>query len=199
MKAAIYSRVSTTHQTVENQLLELRAAAQRMGYSIVVELVDHGVSGGKGRHDRPAFNRLHQMIQRREVDVVMSWSICRLGRSTADLSAFLAEVQAAHVDLYIHQQSINTTTPAGRMVFGIFSALASWEREMIAERIHAGLARAKSEGKVLGRPTNVDEAVKARVILMRSQGLSFHKIAKTLSIGVGTTAKILAAHTLKAA
>ena len=192
-KAVLYCRVSTHHQTVDNQLLELRAAAQRMGYSIVAELVEHGISGAKGRNDRPEFNRLHQMIQRREIDCVMAWSICRLGRSTTDLSAFLAEVQASSVDLYIHQQAINTTTPAGRMVFGIFSALASWEREMIAERINAGLARAKAEGKKLGRPTNVNDAVKTSVVLLRSKGLSLHKIAKQLHIGVGTTSKILKA------
>ena len=193
MKAVLYARVSTTHQTVENQLLELRAAAQRLGYTIAAELSDHAVSGGKGRHDRPAFNRLHQMIQRREMDVVMSWSIDRLGRSIQDLVSFMKEVEGAGVGLYIHRQAINTATPAGRMIFGIFSSLGEYERELIRERIHAGLARAKSEGRKLGRPTNVDEAVKARVILMRSQGLSFHKIAKTLRIGVGTTSKILMA------
>ena len=191
-KVVLYCRVSSHHQTADNQLLELRSAAHRMGYSIVAELTDDGISGAKGRDDRPAFNRLHQMIQRKEIDCVMAWSICRLGRSTADLSTFMAEVQTACVDLYLHQQSINTATPAGRMVFGIFSALASWEREMIAERINAGLARAKSEGKKLGRPTNVNEAVKTSVVLLRSKGLSLHKIAKQLKIGVGTTTKILA-------
>jgi len=190
-KAAIYARVSTSSQTVENQLFELRSAAHRMGYSIAAELVDNGISGAKGRDDRPAFNRLHQMIQRQEIDCVMAWSICRLGRSTADLSSFLVDVQAACVDLYLHQQSINTATPAGRMVFGIFSALASWEREMIAERINAGLARAKAEGKKLGRPSNVNDAVKTSVVLLRSKGLSLHKIAKQLRIGVGTTSNIL--------
>ena len=191
-RIAIYARVSTHQQKTENQLLELRDVAQRMGYCVTAELVDEGISGTKGKDDRPAFNRLHQMIQRREVDCVMSWSICRLGRSTADLSAFLAEVQAAGVDLYIHQQAINTATPSGRMVFGIFSALASWEREMITERIHAGLARAKAQGKKLGRPTRVNEAVTTSVRLLREKGLSIHRIAQELKIGVGTTQRILA-------
>ncbi len=178
---------------MENQLLELRAAAQRMGCRIVAELIDEGISGAKGRDERPSFNRLHQMIQRKEVDVVLAWSICRLGRSTTDLSVFLAEVQAAGIDLYIHQQSINTATPAGRMIFGIFSALASWEREMITERINAGLARAKAEGKKLGRPSKINEAVTTSVRLLREKGLSIHNIAKQLKIGVGTTQRILAA------
>jgi DNA invertase Pin-like site-specific DNA recombinase len=192
-KVVLYCRVSTNHQTVENQLIELRVAAHRMGYSIVAELIDNGISGAKGRDDRPAFNRLHQMIQRKEIDCVMAWSICRLGRSTTDLSSFMTEVQASGVDLYIHQQSINTSTPAGRMVFGIFSALASWEREMIAERIYAGLARAKAAGKKLGRPSLVNENTKVAVKLLREKGTSIHNIAKQLKIGVGTTQRILAA------
>ena len=190
-EAAIYCRVSTATQTTENQLLELRAAAARMGYRIVAELIDDGISGAKGRSDRPAFDRLHQMIQRKECDVVMAWSICRLGRSTTDLSELMDQLQAAGVDLYVHQQAINTATPAGRMVFGIFSALASWEREMITERIHAGLARARAEGKKLGRPSTVNDALRTSVRLLREKGLSIHNIAKNLKIGVGTTQKIL--------
>ena len=190
--AALYCRVSTATQTTENQLLELRTAAHRMGYRIVAELIDDGISGVKGRSDRPAFHKLHTMIQRKECEVVMAWSICRLGRSTTDLAEFMTQVQAAGVDLYIHQQAINTATPAGRMVFGIFSALASWEREMITERIHAGLARARAEGKKLGRPSTVNDALKTSVRLLREKGLSIHNIAKNLKIGVGTTQKILA-------
>ncbi len=193
IRAAIYCRVSTNHQSVENQLLELRSAANRMGYAIAAELVDEGISGTKGRSDRPAFNRLHEMIQRKQIDCVMTWSICRLGRSTSDLSIFMAELQATGIDLYIHQQAINTSTPAGRMVFGIFSALASWEREMIADRINAGLARARAEGKKLGRPSTVNDSTKVAVNLLREKGASIHKIAAQLRIGVGTTRKLLAA------
>jgi len=193
MKAVLYARVSTAHQTVENQLLELRAAAQRLGYSIAAELSDQAISGTKGRHDRPGFNRLHHMIQRREIDVVMSWSIDRLGRSIQDLVSFMKDVEAAGVGLYIHQQAINTATPAGRMVFGIFSSLGEYERELIRDRIHAGLARAKSEGRKLGRPTNVNDGTRAAVFELRNRGMALHKIAKTLRIGVGTTSKILAA------
>ena len=193
IRAAIYCRVSTNHQSVENQLLELRSAANRMGYAIAAELVDEGISGTKGRSDRPAFNRLHEMIQRKQIHCVIAWSICRLGRSTSDLSIFMAELQATGIDLYIHQQAINTSTPAGRMVFGIFSALASWEREMIADRINAGLARARAEGKKLGRPSTVNDSTKVAVNLLREKGASIHKIAAQLRIGVGTTRKLLAA------
>ncbi len=192
-RAVIYARVSTNHQTVENQLLELRQTAQRMGWHIVAELTDNGISGAKGRSDRPSFDRLFQMVQRREIDVVMAWSIDRLGRSIQDLTSFMTEVQAMGIDLYIHQQAINTATPAGRMVFGIFSALGEYERELIRERINAGLARARAQGKKLGRPSNVNPSVIISVRLLREKGHSIHTIAKQLRIGVGTTHKILAA------
>jgi DNA invertase Pin-like site-specific DNA recombinase len=190
--AVIYGRVSTANQTVENQLIELRAAAKRMNWIVAREIADNGVSGAKGRTDRPGFDELFRMIQRRQIDVVMSWSIDRLGRSIQDLVAFMKDVQSANVDLYIHQQAINTATPAGRMVFGIFSALGEYERELIRERINAGLARARAEGKKLGRPTNVNASVRTSVRLLREKGYSIHKIAKQLRIGVGTTQAILA-------
>jgi DNA invertase Pin-like site-specific DNA recombinase len=191
LKAAIYARVSTANQTVENQLIELRQTAQRMGWVIIRELTDAGISGAKGRDQRPGFDQLFRMIQRKEVDVVMSWSIDRLGRSIQDLVGFMNEVQGAGVDLYIHQQAINTATPAGRMVFGIFSALGEYERELIRERINAGLARARAEGKKLGRPSSVNESTRTAARLMREKGTSIHGIAKTLRIGVGTTSRIL--------
>jgi len=192
-RAVIYARVSTTHQNVSNQLQELRQAAHRFGWDVIAELVDDGISGAKGRDQRPAFDRLFQMIQRREIDLVMAWSIDRLGRSIQHLASFMGEVKAVGVDLYIHQQAINTSTPSGRMVFGIFSALGEYEREIIRDRINAGLARARSEGKRLGRPTNVNPSVVTSVKLLREKGHSIHNIAKSLRIGVGTTQKILKA------
>ena len=192
-RAVIYARVSTNNQNVSNQVLELRLVAERVGWTVVAEIIDDGISGAKGRDQRPGFDRLFQMIQRREVEVVMAWSIDRLGRSIQHLASFMTEVQTVGVDLYIHQQAINTATPAGRMVFGIFSALGEYERELIQERINAGLARARAEGKKLGRPSNVNASVITSVKLLREKGHSIHNIAKSLHIGVGTTQKILAA------
>ena len=123
----------------------------------------------------------------------MAWSIDRIGRSIQDLVGFMKEVQSAGVGLYVHQQGINTDTPAGRMVFGIFSALGEYELELIRERINAGLARARAQGKKLGRPSNVNESVKASVRLLRERGYSIHHIARELKIGVGTTSKIIKA------
>ena len=192
-KALIYARVSTSNQTTKNQLIELREAAERMGYEIIGELQDEGISGAKGRAERPAFDELYKMVQRRQVDCVMSWSLDRLGRSIQDLISFMNEVQASGVDLYIHQQAINTATPAGRMVFGIFSSLAEYERELIRERINAGLSRAKAEGKKLGRPTNVNAETRDKVVQLRKEGMPIKKIAKELRIGLATTRKLLAA------
>jgi DNA invertase Pin-like site-specific DNA recombinase len=99
-KAAIYARVSTTHQNVDNQLIELRQTAERFGWQVVAELVDDGISGTKGRRDRPGFDRLFQMVQRRQCDVVPAYDVSRLGRSIQDLVGFMNEVQSAGLDLY---------------------------------------------------------------------------------------------------
>ena len=193
MKAVIYARVSTSHQTVENQLLELRGAASRMNWTVAAELTDHAISGTKGRQDRPAWNKLFTMLQRREVNVVCAWSIDRLGRSIKELVGFMDEVQAAGVDLYVHQQAINTATPAGRMVFNIFASLGEFERELIVERTRSGLARARAQGVRLGRPSNVNDGTAAAVKMLRAKNMGIVKIDSTLRIGVGSVSKILKA------
>lgn len=191
--AVIYTRVSTHSQTVENQLLELREAAARLGYTVVKELRDEGISGAKGKDQRKGFAELHRIISRKEIDCVMSISIDRLGRSIKDLQDLLAEIEGVGINLYIHNNGINTATPAGKLVFNIFASLASWERDLIRERTLAGLARAKSQGKRLGRPTNRNDGTVAAVKMLRSQGLGICAIAKTLRIGVSTTSEILKA------
>src|SRR5439155_16462846 len=122
-RVALYLRVSTGDQTIENQERDLREAAQRRGWQIVEVYQDEGISGAKGRDKRPAFDRLHKAIIRREVDVVATWSVDRLGRSLPDLIAFLGEVQGAGCDLYLHRQGLDTGTPAGKAMFqmmGVF-------------------------------------------------------------------------------
>lgn len=143
-RVAIYARVSTSNQTVENQFHELREIAHRQGWQIVAELSDSGISGTKGRDQRPAFDELLKRATRREFDLIMVWAIDRLGRSIQHLVGFMNEIQSVGVDLYIHQQAIDTTTASGRMIFGIFSALGEYERELIRERIVAGQKRGTS-------------------------------------------------------
>ncbi len=192
-RVAIYARVSTASQTVENQLIELRTVAQRAGWQIVAELTDNGISGTKGRDQRPAFDELLKRSTRREFDVVMVWAIDRIGRSIQHLVTFMNHMQSVGIDLYIHQQSIDTTTAAGRMIFGVFSALGEYERELIRERIIAGQQRARAQGTKIGRPSKMNDAVKTSVRLLKGKGVGIREIASKLEIGIGTVYSVLKA------
>ena len=190
MDVAIYARVSTASQTVENQLIELRDAAKRLGWTVAHEIVDEGISGSKGRSDRPGFDRIFELVEQKAVGAVMAWSVDRIGRSLQDLVALMKELQRNSVDLYCHQQSINTATPAGRMTFSIFGALGEYERSLIIERIHAGIARAKAEGVRFGRPRVYGDEVRAQVIELRAKGMRMRDIARELGVGFGTVWRV---------
>src|SRR5438105_2472072 len=159
-RAGVYLRVSTIDQTTANQERELREIASRTDCEIVKVYKDHGISGAKGRDKRPGFDALHRAATRREFDVVMAWSVDRLGRSLQDLVAFLSEIHALGIDLFLHQQGLDTTTPAGKAMFQMMGVFAEFERAMIQERVRAGLRRAVSEGKRLGRPPIAPELEK---------------------------------------
>ncbi len=189
-RAAIYIRVSTDGQTVDNQRLELEQAAERAGWEIVGVYDDNGVSGAKSREHREAFDRLCKDATRRKFDVVMSWSVDRLGRSLQDLIGFLSELHAVGVDLYLHQQGIDTTAPTGKMMFQMCGVFAEFERSMIQERVKAGLNRAKAQGKTLGRP-KVAVKVEKAVLAAREEGTGKRKIARQLGIGVSTVNRII--------
>jgi DNA invertase Pin-like site-specific DNA recombinase len=190
-QVALYARVSTDSQTTENQLLQLRAVAERHGWTVVAEFVDDGVSGAKGREHRPQFDALLRAVGRREFDLVAAWSVDRLGRSLQDLVGFLTDLQAKRVDLYLHQQALDTTTPAGRMLFQMLGVFAEFERAMIVERVNAGLARARAKGKTLGRPRTTP-AVEAKIRKLAARGMGKVKIARTLDIGVSVAQRVLA-------
>src|SRR5215475_2828050 len=188
-RAVLYLRVSTLDQTVANQERELRQVAERAGWEIVHVYRDHGISGAKGRDKRPAFDALHKAAARREFDVVMAWSVDRLGRSLKDLVNFLDELRALNVDLFLKTQGIDTTSPSGKAMFGMLSVFADFERSIIQERVRAGLARAKSQGKVLGRPkiaADIESAVRATL----AGGTGMLKTARLHSVGVGTVQRI---------
>jgi DNA invertase Pin-like site-specific DNA recombinase len=194
-RVALYARVSTTGQTTENQLLELRAVADRMGWEVAAEFVDHGISGTKGRSGRPQLDALLKAVARREFDLIAAWSVDRLGRSLIDLIGMLQEIHAVGIDLYLHQQGLNTTTPAGRAMFGMLGIFAEFEREMIRERVNSGLARAREHGtksgRAIGRPM-VGPKVEARIRELRSQGMGKLKIAKTVGCGVSVVQRVVA-------
>ena len=189
-RVAIYARVSTDAQTTDNQIRELRAAAERHDWQVVAEFVDRGISGAKGRRDRPALDKLLRGAVRREFDLVAAWSVDRLGRSLQDLLSFLVELHAKHIDLYLHQQGVDTTTPAGRALFSMCGVFAEFERSMIQERVKAGLARAKAAGKVLGRP-RVSAEVEAQVRALHANGVGKVRLAKQLRIGVSVVQRII--------
>jgi DNA invertase Pin-like site-specific DNA recombinase len=187
-RAALYARVSTAGQTVENQIRELEAVAKRLGWEVVERFVDHGISGAKGRDDRPALDRMLKAVIRGEVDVVAAWSVDRLGRSLQDLIAILNELLSREVDLYLHQQGLDTATPSGRAMYQMLGVFAEFERAIIVERIKAGMARAKEQGKPITRPS-VDEGTIERMRKLRTEGHSLRWIAEEVGVGRGTVEK----------
>ena len=189
-KIALYCRVSTDGQSTENQLRELRAAIARHGWTIVAEYVDRGISGGKGRRDRPCFDALLRGVARREFDLVAAWSVDRLGRSLQDLVGFLGDLQSKKVDLYLHQQGLDTSTPSGKAMFGMLGVFAEFERAIIQERVKAGLARARAKGTTLGRPRTGPE-IEQKIRNLAAKGVGKVKIARTLGIGVSVTQRVL--------
>ena len=198
LKAALYARVSTGGQTTENQLKELREAAERLGWEVVAEYVDHGISGAKGRQDRPQLDAMLKGVARKEFDVVASWSVDRLGRSLVDLVGLLQELHSTGIDLYIHQQGVNTTTPAGKALFQMMGVFAEFERGMIQERVKAGLGRARAAAEAkgelfaIGRP-KVTADTEEHIKELRSQGLGMLKIAKAAGCGVSVVQRVLLA------
>lgn len=190
-KVCIYARVSTDKQTTENQLNELRAVATRMGYTVVHEYVENGVSGAKSRSDRPFLDAMLKDAVRGRFDMVMCWSIDRLGRSLQNLVEILNELQQIKVDLYFLQQGMDTSTSSGRMMFSIFGALAEYERNLIRERVMAGLQTAKAKGVKLGRPSKMNDGMRNAVKLLREKGMGIKQISKQLGIGVGTVYSVL--------
>lgn len=186
-RVAIYTRVSTNDgQTVENQLRELNMAAERMGWSIVAHFSDEGISGAKGRDRRPGLDALLKGIARREFDMVAAWSVCRLGRSLQHLVALLGDMTARGVDLYLHVQALDTSTPSGRAMFGMLGVFAEFERAMISERVKAGIARSgKKGGRPPVDPIKVDKIKRALI-----RGTSINETARKLRVGVATVHRI---------
>jgi DNA invertase Pin-like site-specific DNA recombinase len=185
-KVAIYARVSTDKQTCDNQLIELRAVAERCGYTIVQEFVDAGISGAKGRADRPALDAMMKASNQRKFDMILVWSIDRLGRSLQNLVELLNDLQSMKVDLMFLQQGMDTSTSSGRMMFSIFGALAEFERNLIRERVVAGQNRAKARGVKMGRPSKMNDGLRSAIQLLRENGMGIKQIAKEVGVGVGT-------------
>jgi DNA invertase Pin-like site-specific DNA recombinase len=192
-RAAVYTRVSTDGQMTDNQSLALEEVAARRGWQITEAYTDQGISGAKGRDRRPAFDKLCKDATRGRFDIVMAWSIDRIGRSVHGVSGFIAEMDALGVGQYYHQQAIDTSTPAGKAMIQMCVVFAEFERDMIRERIGAGLKRARAQGKRLGRPTiDLRKERAIRAALVRG-GKGILKIAAEFGVGSGTVQRVKAA------
>lgn len=175
---AIYARVSTNEQTVENQLNELRDYVKRMQYTIYKEYCDEGVSGAKS--SRPALNSLMEDAKKRRFDAVVVWKLDRLGRSLSHLLKTLEEFESLGIDFVAYNQNIDTTTPTGKLMFSMIGAFAEFERELIRERVKAGMQTAREKGQHIGRPFTVVD--NSKVQELRNQGLSIRNVAKELDV-----------------
>ncbi|KIC60835.1 resolvase [Brevundimonas nasdae] len=188
-RAGIYLRVSTDQQTTENQLRILTEVAERSGWTIVRVFEDAGISGAKGRDQRPGYDALLKAVHRREVDIVAAYAVDRLGRSLTDLVAFLGDIQARGCDLYLHQQSVDTSTPSGRMLFQMLAVFSEFERELVRSRVRAGLARARAKGVQFGRPSLSPDRV-ARVEEALKDGQSIRVVAKATGTSTASVQRI---------
>lgn len=180
-KAALYVRVSTCSQTTENQTRELRAACEQRGWTITAEYEDVGISGAKDRTKRPGFDALWNAVVAGDIDVVAVWAVDRLARSLSQLVSFMDDLRAAgSVNLYIHTQGIDTTTPGGMAMFQMVGVFAQFEREMIRTRVKAGLARAKENGAVFGRGVSPKEDEVRGLV---REGLTYTQIRRRTGVG----------------
>jgi DNA invertase Pin-like site-specific DNA recombinase len=189
-RVAIYARVSTADgQACDNQIRELQAVAVRHGWTVIGIFDDNGISGATPRESRPAMRKLLKAVARREIDMVAAWAVDRLGRSLIDLLGFLSELHAKRIDLYLHQQGLDTSTPAGRAMFQMLGVFSEFERSMIRDRVRSGMERARAtgtkSGKAIGRPavpTAINQKIRA---LVEANAGTQREIAAKLNVSRG--------------
>lgn len=189
-RVAFYLRISTADgQTIENQRRHLDEVALRLRWTVVAVFSDAGISGTKGRDHRPGLDALMRGVARKEFDLVAAWAVDRLGRSLPDLVALLGDLQARGVDIFLHQQALDTSTPSGRMLFQMLGVFAEFERAMIVARVRAGLQRTT---KRLGRPPMPADRVEA-IQAMLMGGQSIREVARATGVGTASVQRIKAA------
>ena len=188
-RAVLYLRVSKHEQTIENQRIELERVAAAKGWRVIATFKDEGVSGAFGREVRAQYDSMLKQGVQAKFDVVLAWDVSRLSRSLVDLVTTLDELHACGIDLYLHQQAIDTTTPAGKAMFQMCGVFAEFERGILSERVKAGLNRAREEGKILGRPMKIANTKK--IIEGRNRGKTIREIAKEQGLSVGRVHKAL--------
>jgi DNA invertase Pin-like site-specific DNA recombinase len=191
-RVAIYLRVSTSKQDTDNQRRELEAVAARSGWHVERVFEDAGISGAKGRDKRPGLDAMLKAVNAKEIDMVAAWSVDRLGRSLTDLLGILQGLHEKGVDLFLHQQGLDTSTTAGKAMFQMLGVFAEFERGIIRERVNAGLARAKAKGTKLGRRP-VKASIEARIRELKADGMGILKIGRTLGVGTSVVQRVISA------
>ena len=189
-RVALYLRVSTAKQDTDNQRRELETVAERSGWEVVRIYEDAGISGSKGSDKRPGLDTMMRAVNAKRFDMVAAWSVDRLGRSLTDLLGILQGLQDKGVDLFLHQQGLDTSTTAGKAMFQMLGVFAEFERGIIRERVNAGLARARQNGTKLGR-RRVKPSVEATIREQRAKGDGILKIARTLGIGTSVVQRVV--------
>jgi DNA invertase Pin-like site-specific DNA recombinase len=189
-RVAVYVRVSTSKQDTDNQRRELEAVAARSGWHVVRVYGDAGISGAKGRDKRPGLDAMLKAVNAKEFDMVAAWSVDRLGRSLTELLGVLQGLHDKGVDLFLHQQGLDTSTTAGKAMFQMLGVFAEFERGIIRERVNAGLARARAKGTKLGRRP-VKPAVEARIRELKAEGMGILKIGRTVGVGTSVVQRVL--------
>ena len=189
MNVAIYARVSTSDQSTALQSDELRECCQRRGWTLVAEYLDHGVSGS--RDSRPELDRMLTAARRREFDCLLVWKLDRLGRSLRHLVNIIADLEALGIAFVSLRDSIDLSTPSGRLMFGVIAAMAQFERDIIRERVVSGLAAAKRRGRIGGRRAKVTDLTMREIRHLRGQGLSLAAIGQRLALDKATVSRAL--------
>jgi DNA invertase Pin-like site-specific DNA recombinase len=190
-RVALYARVSTKRdQTTENQLISLRDWAEGRGHTIIGEFVDEGFSGKIGKEKRPALDALEKAAKRGEVDMIAVTALDRLGRNLNHLVGLSAELEALGIGLFVRNLALDTSTPAGRLMFHVIGSLAEFERELIRERTILGLERVRKQGKKLGRP-RVPRNVEARIVSLLEAKVSINKIMRITRVGATTVYRVM--------
>jgi DNA invertase Pin-like site-specific DNA recombinase len=189
-KVALYLRVSTKTQHTSNQLTELKEVCDRFDYEIV-DIYDETVSGTKNNEDRSEFSRLIKDVKRKRFDMVLVWSLDRLGRQTSELLKFLTIIEDYDFGLYCWKQGINTSDAMGRMFFQFVSVMSEYENSIRKERQLVGIERLKSQGKKYGGNDFISDDVKETVIKLKEEGLSYRKIKEQVDISLSSISSIV--------
>lgn len=189
MRVALYARVSTHDQSVDSQLYALRTYAAARGFAIAHEITDLGISGAKS--NRPGLNKIMDLARKRHIDAIMVFRFDRFARSTSHLAVALDEFNTLGIQFISHSENVDTSTPMGKAMFTMISAMAQLERDIIIERVNAGIAAARAKGTHMGRPSLITPDMKALAVKYRLAGDSMRAIAIKLKVSKGLVCKML--------